>query len=211
MEKHKPLNICVSDTIGVTDHCVAETELDAVIYRYKFEDHYKLYKEKKTEEELIFCFIFMQIYVECFLHQNMRKIVELEFKHSKGYIYEKWSSREKKYVWEKIDRFSSLFSAPLTEAMCNNIEAIIEKYNNISRIRNGFIHGSKVATWSDSDGKMGSTPASSLLTEKQLLKSIDDANNLGLSWDSLLDEIFPQCKSLRTINNFKFLQIEINR
>ena len=90
------ISINLHDSIGVSDHIKAETEIDAIIYRQEFERHWEEYLKSKSESELILAFIFLQIYIEYFLHQNMRKIIELEFKPPRDAAHITWLSGEKR-------------------------------------------------------------------------------------------------------------------
>lgn len=199
--------INLNATIGISEYVKAELEIGDLIYRQEFDRHQVEYLKTKAESELIFIFIFLQIYTECFLHQNMRKIVELEFKPPRESIYIKWLKKEKRYVPAKIDNFSSLFFIPIPSHIQQLVDIIKDRFEKISDIRNLFAHGHKVAEWSDSDGNAGSTRAKSLLTETQLNQTIAEINELGLAWGSLLDGILPQCKALTGVGSFKFENI----
>ena len=201
------LRINLHETIGISDHVKAETEIDAIIYRQEFERHRAEYLKSKTESELILTFIFLQIYSECFLHQNMRKVVELEFKPPRDAVHTAWLAGEKRYIPEKISNFITLFFAPVPNPIQQLTNIIKDRFGKISYIRNQFAHGHKVAAWSDSDGSSGSTPAKSLLTEAQLIQSIAEVNELGLAWNDLLDAVLPQCKALKREEDFKFPSI----
>ena len=158
---------------------------------------------------MIFTFIALQIYAECFLHQNMRKIIELEFKHAGGTINNDWIKGEKRFIPEKLVAFHEIF----LKTSLSEVQTIKENFGKISYARNLFAHGHKVATWSDSDGNHGISAAQSLLTDQQLEKSIFEINEMGNAWNKLLDDITPQLHHMRqtaTIG-FKLSDIDLNK
>ncbi len=200
-------SIDLHETIKVSEYIKAESEIDAVIYRQEFEHHRAEYLKSKAESELIFTFIFLQIYTECFLHQNMRRVVMLEFKPPRDSTYTTWLASEKRYVPEKMDNFIILFFSPAPAPIQQMADIIKDRLGKISSIRNQFAHGHKASAWSDSEGNSGSTPAKLLLTETQLTQSVTEINELGNAWNDLLDSIMPQCKALKRIDDFKFRSI----
>ncbi|MDP2709402.1 MAG: hypothetical protein Q8O93_05185 [bacterium] len=200
-------SINLHEIVSVSDYTKAESEIDAVIYRQEFERHRTEYLKSKTESELIFTFIFLQIYMECFLHQNMRRIVTMEFKPPRNAILTTWLTGEKRYVPEKMDNFINLFFSPVPTPIQQMADIIKDRLGNISSIRNQFAHGHKVSAWSDSEGNSGSTPAKLILTETQLMQSVAEINELGKAWNDLLDIIMPQCKALKRMDDFKFRSI----
>lgn len=207
-KRYMDYSINANDTIKISEYMRGESEIDAVIYRQEFEHHRAEYLKTKTDAELIFTYIFLQIYAECFLHQNMRRIVELEFKPPRDSIHTKWLNNEKRYVPEKIDNFATLFFTPVPAAIQQPIDIVKNRLKNISDIRNLFAHGHKASAWSDSEGNSGSTPAKLILTDSQLTKSLNEINELGISWNDLLDAVVPQCRALRKVDEFKFHSIQ---
>jgi hypothetical protein len=202
---HHSINL--HENITVSDTFRAETEVDAVVFRMEFEKHYGEYKKTLSEAELILCFIMLQIYIECFLHQNMRRIVGLEFLPPRDSAREGWSRGERKSVAEKLDGFSSLFFSSKPENIQYFTDSIKERLAPISQIRNFFVHGHKVSAWSDSEGNSGTSEARSFLTPEQLNKSIGEVNELGAAWNLLLENIQPQLKGLRSIDDFKYSKL----
>jgi hypothetical protein len=200
-------SINLHETVKVSDFVKAETEIDAIIYRQEFEKYRQAYLKDKSDHDLIFCFIFLQVYIECFLHQNMRRVTEMEFKPPRDHILTAWLNGERRKVPQKIDDFTANFFSPIPADVQHLTDLIKDRFGNISSIRNLFAHGHKVASWSDSDGNSGISPARSLLTESQLNQSIDEVNELGSAWSDLLDKILLQCKALRRVDDFKFLKI----
>jgi len=201
-------SIEVHDSINVSDHVKVETEIDAVIYRQEFESHLSIYMETQSESELIFTFIYLQIYIECFLHQNMRRIVNMVFKPPRENISSEWMKKESRKVRDKIDAFGTIFHDPMSGQIQGLVDTIKNNFSRVSYIRNQFAHGHKVSAWSDSDGKSGKTSARELLTNERLAKAISEVNELGFAWNTLLDNILPQCKSLRTVEDFKYTEIQ---
>jgi hypothetical protein len=200
-------SINLFETIKVSEGIKTEMEIDAAIYRQEFERHRMEYLKSKDESELIFTFIFLQIYIECFFHQNMRKIIELEFKPPRDNVCVGWLAEEKRYVPTKIDNFVTIFLTPVSNSVQCNVDVIKDRFSKISSLRNLFAHGHKVAIWSDSDGNSNATPAKLSLSESQLIQSVTETNDLGLAWNNLLDFVLPQCKVLQRVDSFKFLNI----
>ncbi len=200
-------SISLHENVNISDTFRAETEVDAVIYRNEFERHRQEYRKTESEAELILTFVMLQIYVECFLHQNMRRVVGLEFQPPRNSAREGWNNQEKRPVSAKLEGFASLFFSSKPENIQYFIDSIRERLAPISDIRNLFVHGHKVSAWSDSEGNAGLTEARSLLTSSQLERSIHEVNELGAAWNLLLDNIFPQLKALRTVEDFKFSKL----
>lgn len=201
----------IHESIGVSDFFEVKTEIDAIIYRQEFEKYRKVYQDTKSEHDLIFCFIFLQIYVECFLHQNMRKIIELEFKPPRENVLTVWEKAEQRKISEKLDNFITHFFLSIHPEVQVLGALIKDNFKRISYIRNQFAHGHKLSSWSDSDGKKGNTKARSLLTESQLTQSVNEVNELGSAWNDLLNKILPQCKALRGVDDFKFSKMQCLR
>ena len=199
-------NLNVSEGVTITEHIEIELETDAVIYRNEFERHHAEYLNTKTKDELILSFVFLQIYVECFLHQNMRRVIEREFKHTGKIILDDWfcSEAQLKYVPQKLDKFVKVFFPKPKETDRLLINAIKSKFHDINEIRNFLIHGYKIASWSDSGGNSGQSNINFFLSEVQLSKSINEMNELGNAWNNLLDNIFPECKCSTSFDDFKF-------
>lgn len=202
---HHSINL--NESIKASDSFKIETEIDAIIYRQEFELHRKNYLKSKNESELIFTFIFLQIYVECFLHQNMRRIIQLEFKPPRDAIYMEWLACEARFIPAKIDNFVILFWNPIPEDPQKLLESIKDNFKKTSYIRNQFVHGHKVSAWSDSEGSSGFSPAKLLLTDEQLAMSVTKVNELGVAWNHLLDKTLLQCKALREVESFKFISL----
>lgn len=194
------------ETIGISDKYRIETELDAVIYRQRFEKFRSEYQRSHQEETLIFVFIILQVYVECFLHQNMRRIVELEFKSTKTSIFNKWVKQERRKVLEKLDKFAELFNLSSIENS-QLLDDIKKRFSSLSHVRNQFVHGHKIAAWSDSEGNSGVTSTRMLLSDAQLIQMEKEINELGAMWNDLLDQVQSQCKALKRIDSFRFQNI----
>lgn len=197
-------SINLTENIRVSDFSRVETEFDAIIYRNEFEQHHQEYIKTGSESELILAFIFLQIYVECFLHQNMRRIVELEFKPPREVISIQWLENEHQKIQLKIEKFITLFFSSARSDIKKLTDCINDGFNKISYIRNQFAHGHKIASWSDSHGNSGSTPAHSILKKDQLNQTIIEINESGSAWNKLLDNVLPNLKVLRGVINFKF-------
>ncbi len=197
----------MSEEIKILDTCQTELELDAIIFRIEFIKRFQNYQENQSEENVIFCFIFLQIYLECFLHQNMRTIVALEFLGDREAITKTWNKRERRYVPEKLDNFLCLFSLSSSQSATNNTEIIKDGLQTITKIRNTLLHGHKIATWTNSRGEQGISDARLMLTPDNVDLVRDVVNNTGKAWNNLLDEVFGSCKALRKINDFKFQSV----
>lgn len=140
----------------------------------------------------------------------MRRIVVMEFKPPRKSISDEWLNKEKRYIPEKIDNFVTLFFSPIINKIQNSVITIKNNFDDTSQIRNLFAHGHKIAKWSNSNGKTGTTKARCELTEIKLNKILDSVNDIGRSWNDILDEIIPTCQSLRCINDFKFALLTKN-
>lgn len=202
---HHSINL--NEKITVSETFKEELEVDAIVFRNEFERHHREYRKTSSEAELILCFIMLQIYIECFLHQNMRRVVGLEFLPPRDNAREGWSRGEGRSVSSKLDGFTSLFFSSKSENIQYFVDSIKERLTPISQIRNFFVHGHKVSAWSDSEGKSGLSEARSFLTSEQLDKSINEVNELGAAWNLLLENIQPQLKGLRGTEDFKYSKL----
>lgn len=195
------------ENIGITDFNKVETELDAVIYRNEFYKHYQEYQNTKSEVSLIFSFIFLQIYVECFLHQYMRHIIGFEFMGPRDEVIDEWQKLERLKIKDKIERFCSLFFCPIPPKDIRDlIIDLIDAFSNLTMPRNSFVHGSKIASWASSHGT-GTTNARSLLTEERIIKTIEIANKVGSIWNVLLEKVSTNFTCLGNFQDFKFSQL----
>lgn len=196
----------LSEHIGISDFSRVELELDSIIHRNEFEKFRSEYLRSNAEKDLIFTFIVLQIYVECFLHQNMRRIVDLEFLPPRQSVRDEWMSGENRDARKKIDHLVKLLDMD-PSATAPLVNGIKNKFTNITDIRNLLAHGHKISSWSDSSGVSGITEARSLLTRDQLTQTEKEINELGSQWNELLDQIQSECKALRRICDFKFQNI----
>ena len=196
----------LNEHVGVSAQVRAETELVAVIYRSEYVKFRSSYLIDRNDADLIFTFIFLQIYVECFLHQNMRKIIELEFKPPRLAVYENWMKHEKRGIPEKVACLVELFQLPL--GTLDLIKRIKSEFQNISKPRNKFAHGWKISSWHDSLGSSGFSQAKSLITLAKLQQTEASVDALAADWNQLLDQIQPQCKALRRLTDFKLQSLQ---
>jgi len=195
------------NNIIVDEYIRAELEKSAIIYRNEFEQYRLKYLKSGNDTELILAFILLQIYIECFLHQNMRKIISLEFKSLRESIFNNWINQEKRYIPQKLNSFTSLFFDVVPDNIQESVDIMKDRFEKMSSIRNLLIHGYAISAWSDSEGKSGLSHTKSFLTKNQLDKSIVEVNELGDSWNKLLDIILPKCQDLNRIDQFKFTNI----
>ena len=195
-----------SEHVGVSEYHRITKEIDAVTYRNEFLKFRTGYLESHGQTELIFSFIVLQIYIECFLHQNMRRIVGLEFKPPRQVILNEWIKQERRYVPQKLEHFINLFEPPPSESL-HLVEGIKDRFKNISDIRNLLAHGHEISEWSDSEERTGKTEALAILTKSQFAQTEKEINELGLMWNELLDHVAPRCKALNRVDDFKFKKI----
>lgn len=192
------------ENIRIKDSVSFLLETDAVIYRQELEKYWRDYVVSKTENTLIFMFIFLQIYIECFLHQNMRRIIRMEFQHIDPRLYKEWQDKEDGFVKDKVYFFASSF-----ESKNNNLRELesnlVKNFKFITSIRNKLIHGHSISE-SMTDNIRAKSKTKELLNYEYFQKSIEAANNIGKSWNEILDVIKNQFKALRKegIGNFKF-------
>jgi len=118
-------SININANIKISEYYKAETEVDADIYRQEFAHHYIEYLKTNNNSELIFTFILLQIYVECFLHQNMRRIVCFEFKPPRNKVCTTWTKNERKSVEIKINSFIYLFFNPVPVNIKQLVDVIV--------------------------------------------------------------------------------------
>ncbi len=199
--------INLQETLSIQDHWRAETMVDAIIYRNQFDKYHQAYLQTGSQEDLIFSFIFLQIYIECFLHDWMRQIVRMEFKPPRDNVMTEWMRGEGRMVWKKIDNFIELFFGAQPTAVHEIGEQIKAHLKNITDIRNLLIHGHSIAEWSDSDGNTGISEAKSFLTAEKLDSTVSEANELGKLWNQVLDEIMPRLQALKRVSDFYYKEI----
>jgi len=188
-----------------------EIETDAIIYRSEFNRNYEEYKKTETNNVLIFSFIFLQIYIECFLHQKMRTIIDLEFKNSNPSIKASWfdEKNERHHIEKKVPDFCRIFFNPENVKIDAFTKIIIDEFKIVSNIRNDFIHGHKVSDWSNSNGDHDISRAKSYLTKEKIHEIIGRVNKIGSAWNGLFHEIKPNLKSFKQFDRVAFNEIEI--
>ncbi len=193
----------IQETISVKEEIAFEVFIDPVIFRREFIRYKKRYLSLYDQNELVHAYIFLQIYLECFLHSNMRHIIELEFKPPRDAVANNWQKKEKDKLIKKLDTFNSCFKT--TPKQVQDITNIIKlKFQAISNIRNMFAHGHKISMGMTSNGHGIISPAATKLALWELKKALTDANELGKAWNSLLSFIQPKLKALRRVRDFKF-------
>lgn len=190
------------ETVHMQDSVSLRLQMDAVIYRNEYEKYKKEYLEDNSEQKLIFAFIFLQIYLECFLHQNMRDIVALEFQYRDKQLYNEWLKKEEKmFIKDKLLFFTSLFYVKNNEIITLE-KNILENFGHITSIRNKLMHGYPLTEdISGNERKKSKTKA--LLSKSNLTQSIEIANNLSNGWNALLEVIYKKFIALKTIKEFR--------
>lgn len=176
-----------------------------------FLDQFYHYKELCDNDNnikyIIFCFVFLQIYIECFLHYNIRNVVKMEFKSPRDSIKNSWVSdaNEGMYIRDKITAFAKLFFN--NGEADSEIKNIIDNFQLISDIRNSIAHGHEISEWADSSGQGQKSETMSYLNILELEKQINNVNNLGNNWNLLLNKIYSVCVNIKDKNLFKFKKI----
>lgn len=181
-----------------------EIQIDPVIFRKEFLRYQNRYLSYNNQNELIHAYIFLQIYIESFLHNYMRHIIGLEFKPPRDEVVRKWYGKERDKIPVKLDSFVSEFFSTIPVDIEKNVSTIKSQFKKISDIRNMFAHGHKVSMGMNTDGTGFISPAGLKLAPWELKQALIDTNELGKAWNDLLNGILPYCKSLRTIKDFKF-------
>ncbi|MDA2921787.1 hypothetical protein MYX07_00795 [Patescibacteria group bacterium AH-259-L07] len=206
--KHK---FILKDELKIDDSIVWELEIDAIIFRNEFDRYLMQFRKDKSEKTLVFVFIMLQIYLECFLHQNMRHIIGLEFKHRDELKYKKWIKNERLNIDDrkteqgKLSLFIEYFSLE------NDPEVIVAKqvieriFKKMTKIRNLLVHGHKISLAGNVDSShIEVSEAGGYLNEDMLKEIFKDINQLGESWNKLLVSVLDKCRSLKKISDFKF-------
>ena len=210
--------ITLEETINIREEIAWELETDAVIFRNEFNYYLEKFKKDKSEHILIFVFIMLQIYVEYFLHQNMRRVVKLEFENtkSKELKYKKWIElkNEKLSIGKKISHFIQCFSLESDDEVIDIIKEIEIIFKEITDIRNLLVHGHKIYLAGNADSSyIEVSEAKGYLDEDVLIEIIKNINNLGKNWNKLLDLASSNCKALNTkrIGDFKFDSLDYKK
>jgi len=181
-----------------------ELQIDPVIFRREFIRYQKRYLSLYDKNELVHAYIFLQIYVESFLHNYMRHIIKMEFKPPRDTVVKKWLSKEKDKLPIKLDSFVVQFFPSLPLTVQTEVDIIKDRFKRISDIRNMFAHGHKVSISMTTTGKGVLSPAASKLSPWILKQTLLETNELGTAWNNLLIKIQPKLKALRQIKDFKF-------
>ena len=217
--------ITLEETINIREEIAWELEMDAVIFRDEFNYYLEKFKKDKSEKIfesekmisdkiLVFVFIVLQIYVEYFLHQNMRRVVKLEFEHSERLKYEKWIKNEKLNIKRKLSYFVKYFLLEKENEAILAKEEIEKIFKEITEIRNLLVHGHKISLAGNADSShIEVSEARGYLDETVLIEIIEDVNNLGKNWNKLLDLVSSNCKALniKRIDDFKFDNLDYKK
>lgn len=211
VNKNMEHKIILKEKIKIKDSMAWELEVDAIIFRDEFNYYLEKFKKDGSEKTLVFVFIMLQIYVEYFLHQNMRRVISLEFKHNDKSKYEEWTKEESERfkVNKKLSHFIQYFSLE------NNNEIIVVKeeieiiFKEITDIRNLLVHGHKISLAGNTDSSdIEVSETRGYLDKDILIEVIANINQLGKNWNNLLDLILSECKALRKIDDFKFSNLD---
>lgn len=206
--KHK---ITLKEEIKMNDSVVWELEVDAIIFRDEFNYYLEKFKKDKSEKTLVFIFIILQIYVEYFLHQNMRRVISLEFKHSDKSKYKEWikAKNEKLNISKKLSHFIQYFLLENNNKVIAIKKEIETIFKEITDIRNLLVHGHKISLAGNVDSSyIEVSRTRGYLDKDVLIKVIANINQLGKNWNDLLDLILNECKALKRIDDFKFSNLD---
>lgn len=202
------MEVSLKESVNIQDSNSVVIEKDAIIYLNEFLKYKEAYEKEGMDETLIFAFIFLQIYIECFLHQSMRRVMHMEFGFKEPVLFQQWdSSEEKMYIGKKIEFFTSFFMPE--EQSIESKKIIVKSFNDIGQVRNKLVHGYKLSR-GIANGKTHKSEALSLLNIESLQKSLQSANELGSAWNDLLDEIFKACRALRSVDDFKLKPFKVD-
>lgn len=202
------------ESVVAKDSFVWKLEVDAIIFRNELAHYMKRYLNDGSEKTLIFVFIMLQIYLESFLHQNMRRITTHEFKNSKEDKYKKWINPkfEKRYIEEKLPIFLKNFSLGEDDNTRRLTEEILNSFGKISKIRNLLIHGHEVSISGNADSSnIEISEARGLLSKHTFKEVVDGVNLLGERWNKILEQVQSQCVALNSTEDYKFKEISIDR
>lgn len=203
------MKIGLTDVIQIQENIKITTELSSIIYLNEFLKYKGAYERDGKNEKLIFTLIFLQIYIECFLHQNMRQIMGMEFEFKNPDLFKKWDSKEEEmYVGEKVNFFTHFFFSK--EEKVESLDLIKNSLREIGYIRNKIVHGYKLRRVVV-NGTTEKSETLSLLSKESLREYLQSANTLGNAWNTLLDEVGKKCKALRGVGSFKFELFKIDR
>lgn len=206
----------LKENMNVSESVAWELTTDAVIFRAQFEKYRNQYVAQSIEEDhsIIFAFIFLQVYVEYFLHQNMRRVVTLEFRNTDQKKYQKWMDNERNFIEDKISRsgklsmFVQFFFHNSLQKISTLKKSIENNFKEITDIRDLLVHGHDISISGNIDSsKIEVSHTRALLTPEELEETTGKANKLGECWNKLLEEIFDQSQSLGQVDDFKFEQL----
>ena len=215
--------IAIGDKIKVNESIAWELEIDAIVFRDEFDYYLKKFETSKSggmvfDKMLVFVFMMLQIYIEYFLHQNMRRIISLEFKETDKNKYNNWIKNERRYIPDKKSdkgklflflEYYSLDSDPKATKAKEEIEAV---FNELAKIRNELVHGHKMSISGNADSSLIEVSETmGYLAKDVLVKIIERVNNLGENWNKLLDIVFDKCKALKKIDDFKFDSLDYKK
>lgn len=205
--------ITVTETVKLKDNFTWELEVDAVVFRNEFEKY--LHNSQTDNHAIIFAFIFLQIYIEYCLHQNMRRIIRLEFKNTDSQKYQDWIEHEGDFIEDKasvrpgkLSHFIKCFFDANNNVVLNLKSKIEKIFKDVTSIRNRLVHGHKISVSGNSMGNRNISKTKALLTQGSLLNVIKNVNELGGIWNELLDSILSRCKALRSVNDFRFKNLK---
>lgn len=203
------MKIGLTEVIQIQESIKITTEISSIIYLNEFLKYKEAYERDGRSEMLIFTLIFLQIYIECFLHQNMRQIMEMEFEFKNPDLFKQWDSKEEEmYVGKKVSFFTNFFFAKGENI--ESLELIKDSLREIGGMRNKIVHGYKLRRVVV-NGKTEKSETLSLLSEESLREYLHSANTLGNAWNTLLDEVAKKCRALRSVGDFKLAPFKIDQ
>ncbi|MEA2088744.1 MAG: hypothetical protein U9O55_02815 [Patescibacteria group bacterium] len=197
--------IILKENINICEETAWELETDAIIFRNEFNYYLKKFERDKSEHTLILIFIMLQIYIEYFLHQNMRHVIRLEFKRNNRSKYEEWIKNEKLNIKRKLFYFVKYFLLEKKNEAILAKKEIEKIFKEITDIRNLLVHGHKISLAGSADSNhIEISKTKGYLTENILKLIIGKVNLLGKNWNKLLNLVLSNCKALKRIDDFKF-------
>lgn len=191
------------------DNWEFKTTTDAVIFLNEFKKYYMNISAEPGNYNHFFAIIFLQIYVEYFLHQYMRLVSNMTPLNKNFAQFEHLHLRDKKdEPWTgKISKFIQCF-ALIDDSIAikakTDMDSALKKLN---RVRNSIVHGHDFSkTFATNRDHAELSIALKRLNNTSIEILIGETNKIGIGWNTILERLF--LKSQEPGNTWRFNEVK---
>ncbi len=190
---------------------------DCIIFLTEFKKYYKNIGQEPGNYNHFFAALFLQVYVEYFLHQFIRTMTSMSLfkEEAKALEYCPLKDRIKPPTPGKLTLFVKLFCTSLPMQIKDLIEDINKNLKILDKIRNSIVHGHDFSkTFTLDQEKAVLSPALEKIENTPIDYLIERANHIGSNWNLILDFLLSKAKDpaykfhFQEVESFKWNMLE---